>query len=473
MSHPAAEPAPVPREDAHDRGRAREWLAVAFASLSGAGLLALLLVVARVPTFAPLVPDAGFFKRCLVVHVDLALVVWFYAFVAALFALVPARVRSTAPSRHAAYAAGAGAALLVVSAFARDARPVLANYIPVVDHPVFVGGLALLGLALATTFLDPKLLPRTETSAPGAWLPPSALVCVRASALAVLVALVTFAASAGSVTPGLAPETRWEQVMWGGGHVLQFASVAAMMAAWTVLVTRATGREPMSRGAAAALAALLVTPTLAGPPLALAGDHAGFTRLMQFAIAPAMFTHLALSARALWRTPGASRRPAALGFWASATLAVLGAALGASIHGPNTVVPAHYHASIGAVTVAFMAVTPALLEHLGSAPLAGRLERVARFQPALLGFGQAVFALGFALAGRQGMQRKAYGDEQHVRTAVEWLGLTVMGIGGLVAVAGGVLFLVIVGAMWRRRSPHGSRRGEAWPTVPVHTRSNA
>jgi hypothetical protein len=70
--------------------------------------------------------------------------------------------------------------------------------------------------------------------------------------------------------------------------------------------------------------------------------------------------------------------------------------------------------------------------------------RRARLQLLLFGGGQAVFGLGFALAGAYGLGRKQYGAEQHVRSVGEYLGLSVMGLGGLVAVAGGILFLTVM-----------------------------
>ena len=77
----------------------------------------------------------------------------------------------------------------------------------------------------------------------------------------------------------------------------------------------------------------------------------------------------------------------------------------------------------------------------------------ARLQLVLFGAGQAVFGLGFALAGAYGLGRKQYGSEQHVRSLGEYFGLSVMGLGGLVAVAGGIFFLAVmlrrIGA-WRR-----------------------
>jgi hypothetical protein len=64
-----------------------------------------------------------------------------------------------------------------------------------------------------------------------------------------------------------------------------------------------------------------------------------------------------------------------------------------------------------------------------------------------------VFAAGFALAGAHGMGRKVYGEEQAARGTAETLGLALMGGGGMIAIAGGVLFLAIAVAAWWRTAP--------------------
>ena len=61
-----------------------------------------------------------------------------------------------------------------------------------------------------------------------------------------------------------------------------------------------------------------------------------------------------------------------------------------------------------------------------------------------------IFAAGFAIAGAYGMSRKAYGAEQASRGLVESIGLGVMGLGGFIAMVGGVLFLVVVTVIWKR-----------------------
>jgi heme/copper-type cytochrome/quinol oxidase subunit 1 len=117
-------------------------------------------------------------------------------------------------------------------------------------------------------------------------------------------------------------------------------------------------------------------------------------------------------------------------------------------------IPAHYHASIGGITAAFMTVTYLMLRAFGFSISTRRLRHTAAWQPVVYGVGQMIFASGFALAGIYGMSRKAYGAEQAGRGLGESIGLGVMGVGGLIAIVGGLLFLGIVATIWR----HGFER---------------
>jgi cytochrome c oxidase subunit I len=91
------------------------------------------------------------------------------------------------------------------------------------------------------------------------------------------------------------------------------------------------------------------------------------------------------------------------------------------------------------------------------------IRRRSAIQPLIYGAGQCVFAVGFAIAGAFGMGRKIYGAEQAQRTLGETVGLTVMGIGGLFAVAGGILFLWLAIASCARSWRGVKRRGGTVP----------
>jgi cytochrome c oxidase subunit 1 len=444
---------------AWQRVGARRWLGVAVGSLVLAGALASLLVVGRAPGLDRLFSDPLFFRRALVVHVDLSLVVWFLSFVAALYHLIPTRRRTPWRGRLGLGAAIAGIAMLVLAA-GMGGAPVLCNYVPVLDHPLFIAGLITFAVGLALTILQPMLSPADELAAGPVQLPAAARPGLRAAGLAVLLAMATFTA-AWRTTPGDLPtEAYWELVMWGGGHVLQFASVAAMLAVWIMLLEPVCGQPVVSRRVAGGLFGLLLAPLLVAPLLAVPDTTAsiyrlGFTRLMELGIFPVVLTFLVLCVRALVQARRAGRlvRPLAdprfVGFTASATLTVIGFGLGGLIDGSNTLVPGHYHASIGAVTVSFVTVAYTLLEPLGMR-LGRRGLRLSRLQPVLFGAGQTVFAIGFAIAGAHGMGRKTYAAEQ-ADHGMQTVGLVVMSVGGLVAVAGGLLFLALIAGAWRRR----------------------
>ncbi|MCQ3951053.1 MAG: hypothetical protein DPW14_14700 [Planctomycetes bacterium] len=448
-------------------GLARGWASLAFFSLLVAGLFAFIPVIGRTPGLSQLIEDPTFAKRFLVVHVDLALLVWFGAMELALFQLLPARVAPNPLRRGAVISAWLGT-LLMLASLAWPAEPVLSNYVPVLDHPVFLLGLGLFGVGMLGGFVTGPLTLSHEEPRSSLLLPAGAMPGLRACALAFIMAVITMAASAQSLPSTytrdpLYPLHFFESTFWGGGHILQVANVAAMMSAWLLLLAPLLRRNPISRKTATLLFAGLILPHLAGPLVALQGAQTGsyfsaFTELMRWGIFPAVLLMLGILIAKLVRASrrgelatGWWRSPAFAGFAASAGLTITGFLCGALISGSNVLIPAHYHASIGGVTVAFMAAAFPLMEHLKLGSLGPRASRLSAWQPWLFGVGQVTFVVGLALAGLHGMARKVYGAEQQVSTAQQTTGLAIMALGGLLAVAGGGLFVALVIAAWRRR----------------------
>ncbi len=466
----------------HFPREAKAWFALAVGSLVIAGLLSLSVVLGRLPILSGWINDPLFFKRCLVVHVDLALVVWFYGFLCGL-----SRLRSGpagAAGVMALVLAGGGVALMLGGAMMRGAQPILANYVPVIDHPLFLGGLAAFFVGVALFLVT--TLATAARRRPGG-MPADAAVGLQAAALAVLLAAATWIATRASLPAGLDAWTRYEFSAWGAGHVLQVANASAMLAVWLWLLARATGRPLLSEGAARLVFGLLLAPHFLMPLLTARGAmdalyHTGATQLMRWGIFPVVGCLLVYGVRHLLRQPRADdplAGAARAGFLASAGLTLLGFVLGACIRSSTTLVPAHYHASLGAVTVAFMTaaylVVAAARRSAGGPDLersrdpalprgcvreradlrSARFATSARRQLSWFGIGQSVFALGFAIGGVYGLGRKAYATEQHVRSAGEYVGLGVMGVGGLLAAAAGLWFLYLVlrdMAAWLRRT---------------------
>jgi heme/copper-type cytochrome/quinol oxidase subunit 1 len=121
-------------------------------------------------------------------------------------------------------------------------------------------------------------------------------------------------------------------------------------------------------------------------------------------------------------------------------LFAVGGVLGFMITGLDIVIPAHYHGSTVGVTIAFMGLSYYLLPRLGFGELP---QRMASWQPYLYGSGQLLHIIGLAWSGGYGVQRKTAGLAQGVDRLGEVAGMGLMGLGGLISVIGGFLFLVV------------------------------
>ena len=140
-------------------------------------------------------------------------------------------------------------------------------------------------------------------------------------------------------------------------------------------------------------------------------------------------------------------RPLRTSLIASLVLFSAGGIIGFLISGSNVKIPAHYHGCIVGITLAMMGVVYHLLPRLGfSAPS----SRAAAWQPYIYGIGQLMHIIGLVWSGGYGVQRKVAGADQVLRTTQETMGMGLMGLGGLIAIVGGIMFVVIVIRSLRR-----------------------
>lgn len=423
-------------------------MALAVGALGASALYALLLVLSRTPGVGGIFPGHEFFYPALVLHVNLSALIWFLAFAGALWNAVLAP-RALAAGWLAFWLCTAGAAAVVVSPFIEGGGALVNNYIPVLDNAVFRGGLALFGAGVLAAAL------RALWAARGLMAAGSLGAGLAAAAIAVLAAALSLAWSAAALPDALPAAAHFEALFWGPGHTLQFAHTLLMMCAWVALAAGIPGIRLPGPRTLAALFLLSLLPLLAVPAIHFLHAPAGpafrhaFTVLMSWGTwigaAPLglLLAWRLLRARAL-DEGGRGLRFALL---LSVALFLFGLGMGGLIRHDNAMVPAHYHGVIGAVTLAFMVLGYRVLEALGCAAPA---PRAARRQAALYGLGTLAMAAGLAWSGGHGVARKATGAQQLLDGLPEVAGMAVMGVGGLVAVAGGVMFVALVfGALTR------------------------
>lgn len=436
-----------------DGALARTWLGLGLFALVGSGVFSILLVLSRSPFVNQWLPVQSFFRVALVVHVDLSVLVWFVSVAGLLWTVAGSR-RAAGVSWAALVMCGTGTAIMALAPFIGRGEPVMANYVPVLDGAMFLTGLLLFALGSGTLVLWSLWAgPR-----PGLGLSGAAALRfgLSAAAVAAAVALLAFGWSLALVPMDLDSKAYYEILFWGGGHALQFVWTLLMLVAWLWLASATGARVPMSPRLVLAMFGLALVGVFATPYAYLAHDIASVEHRQLHTWAMRLGGGLAIlpiglaTVLALWRraTPLApAARPLQAALVASIVLFAVGGVIGIFISGSNVKIPAHYHGSIVGVTLALMGLVYLLLPRLGYRTPTGRM---ARWQPTLYGAGQLMHIVGLVWSGGYGVQRKVAGVEQVLRSTPEIAGMALMGLGGAIAILGGLLFIVVVMKSMRR-----------------------
>lgn len=450
--HPATHAAseyilPIP-DDAR-RGLARGWLWLGLVALLGSGIFSVLLVLSRTPYLQNLLPVADFFRVALVVHVDLSVLVWFISLAGILWSL-NCSTRGMAWGKAALWLCATGATLMTLAPFFGHGEAIMANYVPVLNDPFFLSGLVLVALGFSILVLRSLLLaPRLGLNFDGGDVLRFGL---NAAAISAAMALLAFGWSLCVTPDSLSGKPYYETLFWGGGHALQFTWTLMMLVAWLWLSSAIGAQIPLSPRIALLMFVLALICVFITPYAYLVYDVASVehrnlhTWAMRIgggiAILP-MSLAVLVSLRSLstLSTLSSQTRPLRAALVSSVLLFAIGGLIGIFISGNNVKIPAHYHGSIVGVTLALMGLVYLILPRLGYGTPDGKL---ATLQPYVYGGGQLMHIIGLVWSGGYGVQRKVAGTEQVLRSTGEIAGMGLMGLGGLIAIIGGFLFVVVV-----------------------------
>ncbi|MBF0565237.1 MAG: cbb3-type cytochrome c oxidase subunit I [Nitrospirae bacterium] len=436
---------------------ARGWLLLAIAALVVAGLLAVLLVLSRTPFIQGVFPLIDLFHVALVIHVDLSVMIWFIAMAGVFWTLVSSE-KMIKPGFIALGMASLGTAIMALSPLMGANNPLMNNYVPVLNDWIFIWGLEVLFAGFTL------LLLRSLCTIPLSGLFNGEDGALRfgmfAAALVALLSMVLFVWTYASIPQNIKGLRYYEILFWGGGHLLQAMHSMLMIVAWVVLA-RAGGVkyhfEPVVIVlvfAIALIAALCATAIQVVYPVDSPWYRYLFTVFMEYAIGPSVVIAAFVLVKGMFFPRGkdagdhgqsTSHLRAAL--ISSMALFGAGGVIGFLISGVNVTIPAHYHGVIVGVTLAYMGIVYYLLPRLGYGEPKKRLATVQLY---LYGSGQLLHIIGLALAGEMGVQRKVAGVAQGLDSMKKIVSMGLMGFGGMVAVVGGLLFLIVAIMAMRR-----------------------
>ncbi len=433
------------------RRLAAGWLKLGIASLVGAGVFAILLVLSRTPYVQDIFPWVDFFHSALVVHVDLSVLLWFMAFAGVLWSLnsSPQFIKS---GWLALVLAWIGAITIVLSPFVDEGKPLMSNYVPVIQSTFFFTGLIIFTVGVAILVL------RSLVAVPSFKLWRGGEGSIRigfySAAITTLFALAAFIWSFVLIPDSYDSTQYYDLVFWGGGHVLQFTYLLLMLAGWLWLAEACGAKTPLTPRVASGLLLLSLLPVFYVPVIYLSyvgvmGDYVEqFTQLMKVGGA---FSPVPLGLAVLfgiWSVKGSAiTSPWRATLYCSISLFAFGAGISLLIEDSNTIITAHYHGTGGAISLVFMGLTLYLLPRLGYRE---PNLKWAMLVPYVYGAGQLLHILGLLWSGGYGVQRKVAGAAQELHGFAQTAGMGLMGLGGLIAVIGGIMFLVVVFKSMRR-----------------------
>lgn len=450
------------------------------------GIAALLIALTRWQAVHLL--DATWFYRLLTLHGIDMLVAWIV-----FFEMAGLHFGSTVllNARHAApKLAWFGFALMMVGGLMVNVV-VLINpqsivmfsaYVPLKAHPLFYLSYILFAvgaLIQVITFFINIVVAKREKRFEGS-LPLAVFGLMTAAILAVFTLLEGAAAvvpaffwSLGilqNYDPGI-----YRNFFWGFGHPAQQVNLAAMVAIWYMLAQMTVGIRPLNEKFSrlafilylffinlGSAHHLLVDPGLSFAWKAVNTSYAMYLAVLgsmmhAFSIPAAM--EVALRAKGYtkglfgWLRNAPWNEPGFAGLVMSMIIfgwigGVTGVTIGTeqiNMLAHNTLrLPGHFHATVvGGTTTAFMAFTYYVIPLIFRKEL--KLKKWAQWQPYVYGVGSILVSLGMITSGLQGVSRRNWDITfAGVVPGTVDLTLAIFGIGALIAVTGGIMYVTIV-----------------------------
>lgn len=380
-----------------------------------------------------------------------------------------------------------GAVLVNVVTLLGWADVMFTAYVPLKAHPLFYVGMILFAvgaLIAVIIFFGTLIMAKAERRYQGS-LP----LAVYGLGAAGVIATYTLVAGAMTFVPalfwsmGVMPTFDpgfYRNLFWGFGHPAQQINLAAMVSVWYMLATLTVGAKPvnekMSRLAfvlymlfinLGSVHHLLVDPGISftykvvntsyGMYLAVLGSmiHAfSIPAALEVALRRQGHTNglLGWLRQAPWREPGFGALVTSMfifGWIGGITGVTIGTEqINMLVH--NTLrVPGHFHATVvGGTTLAFMGITYYLIPLIFQREL--KLKSWATWQPYIYGLGMILVAVGMIASGIQGVPRRHWdAGFTGAPFAAEIPGtvhltLAIFGIGALISITGGIMYLAIV-----------------------------
>jgi cytochrome c oxidase subunit 1 len=403
------------------------WTKIGVAALGLSGLYSIILVFLRTPFISDLITNKEFFKTALVVHVDLSVLVWLLAGSVIIWLK---NIRFSLPNiTH--QAAFIGIILMAISPFMSGTEPVMNNYIPMLDNIAFIIGLSVfMTIIFLISIITISSIPRTHDEY-------AAFIGGCLFVISIVCFIISYDKLNREIIYPMDLHGFYEMLFWSGGHALQFLYMHTMYVIWIKLLdARKFARIQILVMWINLLALIPILPI----HLIYNIDSAEFisfcTEHMRYAGGVSAFCMIGTLIAEIICAEKESKW--LFGINSSLFLFTAGGIIAILISEINVTIPAHYHGSIVGISISVMTMVYFILD------LNDRELKNAKIQVITYALGQMMHIGGLAWSGGYGVLRK---NPDMILSMDAKISMGIMGLGGLVAIIGGLMFVVIC---WRK-----------------------
>ncbi len=418
----------------------RKWLLLGISALAISGLLSIFVILLRLPISKFFITDVDkVFDTSLVIHVNLSVLVWASSIISIISSLIISTNKYAKCFKYLCYFAFIGTFLMVLSVFFPNANPIKNNYIPVINNLCFLLGL----LTFIISILFYSIL---STKCHNLHIPQGISLGVHGISIILICAILCFTMSYYTIhtTNDLHTMSFYENIFWGGGHILQIAFSQALLIVYFIML--GTSNKLLNTNVINIIFIINTSSTIIGPIIYIYHPaDSQFTmdfftwhmRILGGIIPAFLFILTLFNFKTLLKYNYPSLLCATLLFSYGGILGIL------SIH-DNVTIPAHYHGSIVGMTLAFMGFIYWLLPKLN---FGSTNSFYANLQIYIYSLGQFLHITGLEWLGGYGAIRKV----TYLPDTASKIAKYCFTIGGLMAIIGGCLFVIIVLLQTRKK----------------------
>ncbi|MFK8040191.1 MAG: hypothetical protein AB8B67_02500 [Rickettsiaceae bacterium] len=423
-----------------------QYLRNALISLAISGLYSIIIVLMRSPLFPPNI-SSYFFKVSLVVHVNLSVFVWMISILHIIWSIYSNNIFL---QKICCNISLISITLIAISPFTELSEPIMSNYIPMLDNNlIFALGMGLFGASTLTLLINTIYDFISSNECKDEIINAASI----SSAIIFLVAVFCFSMSYFSLEQLISltildSHLYFELLFWSMGHALQFLYSNMYVAVLIILVRKILNEKLYFNKIYQYLFfanSLFCSFGLFGNIVyeIYDSDFKDFytMQMIYFGSISAIITIILLlyeicTGKATMQSKNCVSTHAVI---CSSLLFLFGGVIGALIREINVTIPAHYHGSVVGITIGFMGFCY-YLQNIKA--------KIATWQIYILSIGQSFHILGLLIAGGYGVARKTPGATE--MSLIAKIAMGIMGIGGLIAILGGLMFVIICSVQYHK-----------------------